>query len=80
MYLLDDRQDTKRSITLASGKPFKIPTNVRIIGTMNTADRSIALVDNALRRRFAFIPVYPNYERAAKSITKERKQIFQLIN
>jgi len=62
MYLLDDRQDTKRSITLASGKLFRIPTNVRIIGTMNTADRSIALVDNALRRRFAFLPVYPNYE------------------
>ncbi|WP_341732219.1 AAA family ATPase [Microcoleus sp. EPA2] len=62
MYLLDDRQDTKRFITLASGKLFRIPTNVRIIGTMNTADRSIALVDNALRRRFAFIPIYPNYE------------------
>ncbi|MBE9160748.1 McrB family protein [Tychonema sp. LEGE 06208] len=62
MYLLDDRQDTKRFITLASGKLFRIPTNVRIIGTMNTADRSIALVDNALRRRFAFISIYPNSE------------------
>ncbi|MEG3845254.1 AAA family ATPase, partial [Microcoleus sp. herbarium14] len=62
MYLLDDRQDTERFITLASGKQFRIPTNVRIIGTMNTADRSIALVDNALRRRFAFISIYPNSE------------------
>ena len=56
-YLLEYRDD---EIELQYGDDFRMPKNLYLIGTMNTADRSIALLDAALRRRFHFIPFFPD--------------------
>ncbi len=56
-------------ITLPNGeKEFGIPPNLHLIGTMNTADKSIALVDIALRRRFEFVGYFPDYSKLEESV------------
>lgn len=61
--LLTSLELDKRQVDIVlplSGETLRIPPNLRLIGTMNTADRSIALLDAALRRRFGFIELMPD--------------------
>ena len=64
MLIEADKRGADNAIALtygAAGERFSVPPNVHILGLMNTADRSLAIVDYALRRRFAFETLKPEY-------------------
>ena len=79
MLIESDKRSPKYATPLTyqdpkTDKPFYVPENIYIIGMMNTADRSLAMVDYALRRRFSFIDLAPAFEGSAQfeSYLKER--------
>lgn len=69
MLIEGDKRGNAYEVTLTysknEGEKFSVPKNLFIIGTMNTADRSLALVDYSLRRRFSFIDVEPAFDTEA---------------
>lgn len=61
MLIEKDYRGTKATLAY-NGMPFTVPENLYIIGMMNTADRSLAMIDYALRRRFSFFEIEPGFE------------------
>ena len=63
LLMLIEKDYRANKITLAySEEDFAVPENLYIIGMMNTADRSLAMIDYALRRRFSFYPMKPGFD------------------
>ncbi len=70
IFLLEPNEE--RKIKLRSGKEITMPKNLYIIGTMNTADRTIAILDFAIRRRFAFIDIWPSGKKLEEILEEKR--------
>jgi Cdc6-like AAA superfamily ATPase len=81
----DKRKDADNELRATlpySREEFVVPRNLHIIGTMNTADRSVVALDNALRRRFSFIEMMPEIDKIAQpaNFGVDLKLLLQTIN
>ena len=72
----EDKRDTYEVTLPYSKEKFKIPSNLYIIATMNSTDKSIATIDIALRRRFTFLKMKPNLD----LVPEIAKELFEKIN
>ena len=84
LFMLIENDKRGNSLQLLySNEKFMVPKNVYIIGMMNTADRSLAMLDYALRRRFAFFDIKPGFETPGfhkYSITLDNEKFNKLIS
>lgn len=83
IYLFEPDPESPREVSLAYdfGPPFfrklKLPKNLHVLGTMNSADRSIAILDVAVRRRFAFLSLWPSLKVVEEHGCKLSQNAFQ---
>jgi 5-methylcytosine-specific restriction enzyme B len=84
IYLLEADENEPRELILPfdfapDGNKLKLPSNLHIVGTMNTADRSLAAIDVAIRRRFAFAKLWPQMSVVERDGCELTQQAFQAL-
>lgn len=81
LLMLIESDKRGESLTLAYSKlPFTVPKNLYIIGMMNTADRGLAIMDYALRRRFSFVDIEPAFENYTFKVYQNKLHSIYLNN